>query len=1251
MFVESIKLFGFKSFAGKAEITLNGGITGIIGPNGCGKSNIADALRWVLGEQSTRMLRGASMEDVIFKGSRERKPLGMAEVMLRIRNDEGLLPIEYTELGIGRRLYRSGVSEYLLNKTPCRLKDIRSLFLDSGLGVSAYAIFERQMIDDILNENSPRRREMFEEASGIMKYKVRKKEALRKLESSTRDLERLSDLITEIGREVRSLSRQVGRARRYRRLKETIRDLDVAVSATRLGEIMRRRTAVERELEEANGRVTGFAAELRTGEMAIETLRTDLLRLGEALAEARRELAERKDAVASQQQRSEVLAERRAGLERSIAELTEEAKGEDTQAGRLEKELAACGEEVAALQAAADEKEADLRRAEAVLGDCEVDLEALRGRLASLQQITMNLRETESHKRHELAREHARQEELTHRRERLESDRRDAEAHVEVLERRIDDRGDELREREEALSRLRRDLDEHETERRQILADIERLGERRGEIETDRAALASRVETLEELQRTYEGFDHGARALLIERPEGVLGAIAELIHVDPAESAAVEAALGSAMESVVVRDVATALRCIEGLARAEKGRVMFCPLREMAGRALPRPDVPGRCLADLIRAREEVRPAVEMLLGRAFLAEEAARAASLSREHPDLTWVTRTGEAFHQDRRVSGGRGGGAGRRIFEREAEIASLRGQLAAQDAQGEAVHAERTRLRSRLEAIERRAEEIREAVREAEGLVAESANAVSHLELERNLTRDEARGLAAELAKLGEEHEAIRSRIRSWETACEEAETAGEQHAGEWERQTAALRTQEGRREEAVQQVGDLRVAFTRASAESASAATRLERLQTDREEAARAAEDKRRRILQAQTQIAAIAEELSTLSGLLGGADGRIAEASRRVDGLTGEEAELRSTWGERDKALRALRDRLSEARETAHRCDLELSSLSGETSRIRDRLFEDYRVVLQDKTDGRGIPLVVRHERKHKVPSAQEPPDAALGEAAELSETGETGEDAPEVPTVLEEVIVTEPMPAEPPKRYAGMPVEAWREKLSELRDALERFGPVNEMAVEEYDAKKTRLDFLTSQHTDLVEARDGLIETIRKVNREARERFQRTFAQVQENFKRVFETLFPGGEAEIRLEGNDPLEDDILMVARPHGKRVESIKLLSSGERALTATALLFAIYLVKPAPFCILDEVDAPLDDANIDRYVTLLRKFSERTQFVLITHNKKTMEACDTLYGVTMEEAGVSKLVSVKFIGGDLVVDGVTSNDLPAS
>jgi len=1295
--LDKIKLFGFKSFSGKVEVKLGTGITGILGPNGCGKSNIADAVRWVLGEQSAKHLRGASMEDVIFKGTRDRKPLGMAEVYLSFKNDQGVMPIEYTDVQVGRRLFRSGQSDYLINKTPSRLKDVRGLFLDSGLGVQAYSIFERQMIDEILNDSSPKRREMFEEASGIMKYKMRRKEALRKLDSSNRDLERVNDLISEIEREVRSLSRQVGRARRYRRLKEETRDLDTAVSARRIARVAERRRALETSLEESSGKETGWSAELRTGETDLEQLRMRMLEVGEQLQRARRELAERQETLTSSRQRREVLTERREGLERSIDELGSQVASEELRAGQLEREIAVTDEELVRQEAAVNERQTALSAEERILTELEGLLAEKRGELGKLQQMTLDLKEAESERRHALARERMRLEELSRRRERVAEDRTEAET-----------RRRSLREKEEARSAEHQRLVEELAARRSRASELrERRDQEAVALETDvetgreasreLASVTSRLETLEDLRTSYEGYDSGVRALLLDPPEGVLGALTDVIKADASLSAPLEAALGGAMQGVVVRDGDVALECIERLSGEEQGRVTFCPVAEMAATG-PRPEAPGRCLADLVTARDdETRPVVEAILGRTFLVDTAGEARSRSREFPALTWVTPRGDAFHDDRRISGG-GASLGRKLLQREAEITSLeadRGRLEGRVAEIESQVAAR---RETLAVLDRDGETLAAEIEESARLEAETGEAVRRLEFEATLTTEELTGLESELTNLGTEADEIEERIRQEEAACHEAAAAGEEHAGEWEERSAEVRVLEERREEKLREVGDLRVAYVQASAELQSTRARHERLDADRTDALSSRTEKAERIDQSRATIAEIDGELERLADAVRTVGPEIETASNRVDTLVGEEVDLQNDWSERDKALKELRGRVQEERETLHKLELELSSLSGEGGRIRERLFDEYRVVLLEETDDRGLPLVVRHDRRRVVVRpGDEDPAAEVGDPPSpgASSSGDPvpdpgaastdGASAPEVaasngahaatngaPTdgpaaaadgspegadgeeeeiagvrIREEEIISDPLPADPPERYQGLSEEEWPEILAELRQKLQNFGPVNEMAVEDFEIKKERLDFLTRQRDDLVEARDGLLETIRKVNREARERFMTTFELAQKNFVELHAILFPGGHAELRLEGDDPLEGDIVMIARPRGKRVETIKLLSSGERALTAIALIFAIYMIKPSPFCMLDEVDAPLDDANIDRFVQIIREFAKKTQFVIITHNKRTMEACDALYGVTMEEPGISKLVSVQMHGGEVHVEGTHAPD----
>jgi len=1288
--LESIKVFGFKSFAGKVDIHLGSGMTGVLGPNGCGKSNIADAIRWVLGEQSARHLRGSSMEDVIFKGTRDRKPLGMAEVSLHIRNERGVIPVEYGEVTVGRRLYRSGVSEYLLNKTPCRLKDIRSLFLDSGLGVQAYSIFEREMIDEILNDNSTRRRELFEEASGIMKYKIRRKEALRKLESSTRDLERLSDIISEIDREVRSLARQVGRARRYRRLKLEVRDLDIAVGVRRIASADVRRRDLTADRDRLTAVEIGAAAKLRQGETEGEQLRLRLLEVGDELARARTTLAVLRDAVGERRQRFEVLSERREGLRRSIETLNREVDGEKSRSIQLDEEIARCEAELRLHDDVVATRRAELQREEEELRGIEQEFQKTRTTLAETQQLMLNLKEEASEKSHELARERTRLEELTRRRRKLESEREENLARDRALAEKLDARthegealGVRLGEHTSALAAI-------EEEHVALVSRKETATERAREIARERASVTSRLETLEELQRSYEAYDQGVRSILLNPVAGVLGSLAELLSVDDELGGAVEAALGGAVQAVVVRDAGVAVRCLSELAGNERGRVTFCPVREMSEAAAARLGAPGRRLADLVGVRnEDARPVVEALLGRVHLVPTAEEAREHSREYPMLTWVTPAGDAFHDDRRITGG-GASLGRRLLLRETEIQRLR---ESRDALETALHdreEEVSRLEETLAELVGRREGIEAAQRTDAAAHAEVQEAVRRVGFERELGAEEARGIGQELAVLATEETELTARIAKWELAWNEAAAQDAEHVGDVERLSVSVVALEHEREAKLASVGNLRVAFVQANAELETKRVRRDRFALDRAAAVQAGDERRRGIAAATEQIAEIEAELLEIDAVLQGSSAEIEAASLSADALAELEATTRNDWTERDLLVKGLREDANVAREALHRVELDLSTLGGEGDHIRERLREEHGVVLAEDTDAQGLPLVIIHERRrvylapsaianangfergngvangdasgHAGGAAHEEGvtlaegvlhgngipahDAATESAASAEIADERNDGGDEEPLdYREEIHVHEPRSADPPESYRAIPESEWPQHLVELRTRLGAFGPVNEMAVEDFDSKKERLDFLTQQRDDLTKARDELLETIRKVNREARERFAETFTKAQENYKRLHEILFPGGFADLKLSGDDPLEADIVMVAQPRGKRVESINLLSSGERALTAIALIFAVYMIKPSPFCILDEVDAPLDDANIDRFVDLIREFSEKTQFIVITHNKRTMEACDSLYGVTMEEAGVSKLVSVQLRDGDLHVDGERS------
>jgi chromosome segregation protein len=1174
MFLQKLELQGFKSFVDKTEILFGGGITGVIGPNGCGKTNVSDAIRWVMGEQSARQLRGDSMEDVIFNGSPKRKPLGLAEVHLTLKNDRGILPTEYSEVTISRRVFRSGMSEYFLNKTPCRLKDIRDLFFDTGMGSHAYSVIERSMVDHVLSDNSGHRRFLFEEASGITKYKARKKEALAKLEATEGDLTRLNDIVFEIERELRSLARQVAKARRHQRLRDEVRDLDLTLTAGHVDALRRRETESRDQWQEETVRREGVAAALAAVEAGLNDQKLALLELERELTTAQGGLRDREEARTRAEHQVVLLRERAAGLGRRAEEAAAEAARMRERLAEVTTREREAGERRAALTAERDGAQETAEATERDLSAVETELRGRRDLATERKQLSLDLFSTEAEKRGACERIRERQSSV--------AERRDAAA---ARRAELESRRSDLGQRLEAGVVQRRGLETERDEAERALLEVAgRIEALAASVRESTAALAkrrevtaaaeSRLNTLLELKRNFDGVSEGVKALMSAggRPAGVLGVVADVLEVPALYLDALEASLGEASAFVLAEDRAAVGRALDRLRALDTGRATLVDLGSVSHGPLPvvpvGEGVVGRA-SDLVKCGERFRPLVERLLGAVIVVlnrETASRLAAGA--EGGLRFVSLDGEVWERGRVRAGSARSLSG--LLHREMEIRDLSGQLADETLAIEAQERELLALdggRARLLADRATAEAEVEARRVA----------LETLGREREAAERETQWAAGESEDRGREVAAAEAELETLARALQQAEADLASFQRELDQARAQLADLDGavsaleaRREAAsksAQQARERLLALSREEGEWQAEWARAEQTRRELETglAARAAEQETSR-----SQMAEIEAEVAGLSaGLTGLLEGETSQRERVVE-LQKRFGTLRTAVQAAEEEARGKRFEHTELAELLHQLELGRLQARGELDRTFERLKSEYQMNPESWTP--------------------EPPAEGFDEA-----------------TV--------------------------RRQLEEARQKLQTLGMVNLLALEEYTKKKERHQFLVQQRGDLTSARAQLLEAIEKINVTASQLFSETFGKVQENFSDIFKTLFEGGDAELRMVGEDPLECEIEIAAKPRGKHLQSISLMSGGERALTAIALLFAIYLVKPSPFCLLDEVDAPLDDANVDRFLRMLERFSNKTQFIVITHNKRTMESAASLYGVTMEELGVSKVVSVRF------------------
>jgi chromosome segregation protein len=1164
--IKSLTLHGFKSFADRTALDFHEGITAVVGPNGCGKSNISDAIRWVLGEQRPTVIRGSRMDEAIFGGTEQRKAIHRAEVSLILSNEDGKLAVPYSEVAIGRTVYRGGESDYSLNGASCRLRDILDLCRDTGLGANAYSIIEARMIDAILSDRAEERRALFEEAAEIGRYKDRRRTALRRLEAATADLQRLDDLIGEVQAKVRSLARQRGRADRYVRYRERLLQLEIAVAGERLADIESRIGAATGELEGLRKAAPGEEAGLHAREAELETLRLRLTEDGRnrsALAEQLARVRERLNRMESEglveAERASTNDARLEAIEEELAEVAGRSASLSSELERLKAEseasrsrLEETGELEAGLVAEVERLEGDKKRAVTAVE------EALnRHREASRQIAELSADRAVEEQRHE-----ERIRELERRRELLlgiEESRGAAEEELEDARAEAQRAAERYAGLEAELTRVRGELAE-------VRARWRGVRDRVAEAEGSLSGIKARLSSLRALLASGGGQPATVRRLLgagrgSEGVKGVLGPLVDYLDVPAHLSTAVEAHLGPYLHALLVKDwkvVAAVQRWLEQ--SEDEGGLLLLPLSPQPATEA----VHEGSVLNEIAVRDPAGDWAAALLGTVRAAESFAPA--------DRAWVLRDGSGQDRLGAVRVGRPGAGG--SLELRAEIDTLEGQV------GEAEQ-ELAQLRSELASAN-------DGLAEREGEV-ESASGeldIARAALQEADVRREA--AAARVDSLLSEERAVTARIGELAGAVDgydgdqgdregalsglrEEEAAAEAAAGEaQERARRATTDWEAGRTE----LHELQLDLARLESEAAAKLERLrqvevrrdevgalrKRLEAEREERNGLAAALLRSAAEREEGMAALLEERSGIERLLVRADEGLGQLRAEVDE---EEARVR-------EARRAEREHA----ETRHALELDLAEQRARRSSIRERLEAEWAKDFESLAEG-----------------VERPSEGTLDE---------------------------------------------WARDLEELRARIRKLGPVNPLAAREYEEESERLAFLEAQREDLTKARDDLQTSIRRINRAAAESFLATFDQIRENFQRTFGTLFEGGECDLWLDSEDPLDSPIEISASPGGKRTQRIHLLSGGERALTALSLLFAIYLAKPSPFCVMDEVDAPLDEANIGRFVRMLEEFKNDTQFVVITHNPRTIEAADWIYGVTMQEPGVSSIVGVEF--GDL-------------
>lgn len=1172
MYFKRIEMHGFKSFAEPVTIEFDRGLTCIVGPNGSGKSNISDAVRWVLGEQSPKTLRGGKMEEVIFSGTDSRKSRGMAEVTLVIDNENGSLPIDYKEVALTRRMFRTGESEYRINGNQCRLRDIRDLIMDTGIGVDGYSIIGQGKISDILSTKTDSRREIFEEAAGIVMYRTKKSESERKLESTSANMERVNDIIGELEGRIGTLRKESAKAREYIGLRDRHRELEINITLKNIENIELKNEYIIDDIAELTSSIESCdeksrqlekrSAESSDRHRELEELSTEarekLMTVIEQLNESvNREQLDREKLTSIEENQvrlrgeMESLGERKAREQAQAGKYSEKSAETEVQLSRA---LETLREKKLGYEAASGELDSLTRQ----MDDCKNDIYELSGMINSGKAEINSLQRL--------------QEQLEARRELLIKEKISGEDNnKETLDRlgRLRNQRDqilqELDETRERLTDSRQQLDESRKRERQVDGRLE-------ELKISSGKLSARLKTIEEMESNYEGYNHAVRHVMKSGIKGIDGVVADLIEVPRGYETAMETALGASLQNIVCEDDGSAKAAIRSLKENRAGRMTFLPVSSVRGRAIR-----DRKLEkvtgfigfgpDCLSCDDRYRGIMEYLLGRVVIVDEMDNALKMSKIVSNLRFVTLDGDVINAGGAITGGRYKNRTANILDRKAETAELRQKVASSEDEIRTMTAELEKIRSEISGLEKNSSRLEEEVSGKNGRLMAAENEMKLAESALADMRSGSDKLDRELENIDKEKEKsgnmireIKEKIENAYIEVKEAERLGDGYKELHETRKAQF-------DMASEEITKARISVTELEREKEHAAAMAARVETAIEEIRRDMEAKEQELADLDGEK----ERMISSSGSAADIIRQKEEEKKRLEEYIAELSEEKTQAARASEEVasekEALNVKLSELRNRKYELEIKKAKNETQLDTYKNKLWDDFEVSYVQAVEFKSDEFVM---------------SAAVKENRQI------------------------------------------KNRLGEL-------GEVNIGAIEEYETVRERYDFLVSQREDIREAADGLSKMIGDMDKTIKTRFKESFDRIVDNFERKFKELFGGGHAELRLsDENDPLGSDIDIIAQPPGKRLQNINLLSGGEKTLTAIALMFAVLEAKPTPFCILDEVEAALDDVNIDRFINCLREFTG-VQFALVTHQKATMEHADVLYGITMPEKGVSKVLSL--------------------
>ncbi|AEY65984.1 chromosome segregation protein SMC [Clostridium sp. BNL1100] len=1184
MYLRKLEIQGFKSFADKISLDFNSGITAVVGPNGSGKSNIGDAVRWVLGEQSAKTLRGSKMEDVIFAGTEHRKPVGFAEVSLTIDNDDNYLPVSYSEVTITRRVYRSGESEYYINKTSCRLKDIHELFLDTGIGRDGYSIIGQGRVDEILSTKSEDRRLIFEEASGIMKYKVRKQDAERKLDLTEQNLVRITDIINELESQLEPLREQSEAAKKYLTLRESLKELEVNVYLNNIDKLKEKIKEYENQFKDIRDNIEAEERRLRSITTQNQQ-KTELLKnLDEQITEARGKFYIIEANLEKNSSEVKLKNEKINSLDGNIVRLNEETSEISSKLELLNTEEKNRQKKIEYLNGQYNDFSKKLEKYQSELDGILSTLDESERHIEMLKSGIMDKLDIQSDKRTQINNIKNHIENMRKRQNSIGTEIYSLKLEKDKDNMKKEDLIESIRNTSTLIKHSSEKINELNNEKTELKGTLSELEKQHGIIRTDIQVKTSRHKMLKDMENSMEGYSRSVKEVMTackQSPDlgkGIHGTIAQLVEVDKKYETAIEMTLGSALQNIVTSSEDAAKKAIEFLKRNRVGRATFLPITSVKGKRLDDntlrrlENCQGFCgvASDLVTSDPAYNGIVLNLLGRVVVTENLDSGISIARKFGyTFRIVTLEGDILSTSGSMSGGSSDHRSSGILSRSREISELENIIEGLKKDEIKYGVKINDVRQMLLEIDTEFNEHNNKLRDNELIKTRDEN---HLQMiEDNLKKTDAKigMLINEKDQMAKQEQETLLEQQKYEAELEAIETDISETKSIIAEHQEKFKADQTVRDDLHQEITDFKISVNSITESIQSVTENLDRIKGEREALTRSHTRKQEEINKANTEIELLKQEINGLDNSTRKLQDEKTGKTLEIDRLVEEKKVLEEESTDFIEKLNATNKTIHLLHEEYNRIDIKKAKAEAEMKSIQDRMWDEYELTYSN--------------------------------AVELKKEIENISEA--------------------------------QRNISEYRAQIKALGPVNVSSIDEYIKTKERFEFMSVQKNDMEQAKDKLHKIIYEMVQVMKKQFVEQFKLINENFGIVYKELFGGGRAELIISDEDNvLESGIEIEVQPPGKKLQNMMLLSGGERAFTAIALLFAILRLKPTPFCLLDEIEAALDDANVYRFGEYLKKYSQNTQFIMVTHRKGTMESADTMYGVTMQEHGVSKVVSMK-------------------